>query len=576
MKISKILLLAIATLGMSSCMTEELQSLDVRGGSMTLAVDKLVPSATRAVETDNFPVNIYNESGELYSSYGKVTDVPSKVKLPVGMYYVESHTPGDFEKYMDAPYYSGQENFEIRQAITTNAKVVCRMANGSITVKFAEDADGQHFSEVFKEWSITITDSKSIPLVYTKDEHGYNPPTTYVKFEEKVEVLTLNFTGTTNLDVPIKTSHNLTKANASERYDDDEIYFSGGDMIVVTLSPSEKVDGQVTGIELKADIRFEESDEDIEMEVEDNTDEFEELPDTPGDEDEPIVLDLPENMVIDANTDPARGDAEIGAAAGIKSILVKISSTSAGMMEAIAALDSNSDGQLDFTGDGTEVVGNNYMSELLGGLLGAPMPVPSAGDKEYVFPIGNFFGMLLEMQGVHTFEMTVTDMDGNTKTDKLVLAVGEELPEEEEPEETASIVLNLPEDMVVDDSTDPTQGDAKISAVAGIQSILVKISSTSAGMMEALGALDGNSEGQLDFTGNGTEVVGNSYMSELLGGLLGAPMPVPFGGEKEYVFPIGNFFGMLAEMPGVHSFEMIVTDMNGKTETDTLVLTVEE
>jgi hypothetical protein len=56
-------------------------------------------------------------------------------------------------------------------------------------------------------------------------------------------------------------------------------------------------------------------------------------------------------------------------------------------------------------------------------VLEKPLSVPAEGDKEYVFPIGNFFTLLTALQGDHTFVLTVTDMNGETKDGKLTLTV---------------------------------------------------------------------------------------------------------------------------------------------------------
>ena len=51
------------------------------------------------------------------------------------------------------------------------------------------------------------------------------------------------------------------------------------------------------------------------------------------------------------------------------------------------------------------------------------LSVPNKGDKEYTFPIGNFFKLLVYLAGDHTFDLIITDMSGNTKSGKLVLTV---------------------------------------------------------------------------------------------------------------------------------------------------------
>jgi hypothetical protein len=55
--------------------------------------------------------------------------------------------------------------------------------------------------------------------------------------------------------------------------------------------------------------------------------------------------------------------------------------------------------------------------------LGQTLAVPSEGDLEYTFPIGNFFTLLSVLSGEHDFTLTITDMQGNTKNGKLRLTV---------------------------------------------------------------------------------------------------------------------------------------------------------
>ena len=78
MNFSKILMLgAFAGLCLSSCMevNEDLPINDSMQGSMSLEVNQLRPSATRAVETSDYPVSIYSASdSKLFASYAKASD----------------------------------------------------------------------------------------------------------------------------------------------------------------------------------------------------------------------------------------------------------------------------------------------------------------------------------------------------------------------------------------------------------------------------------------------------------------------------------------------------------------------
>ena len=423
MNISKILLLGtFVGIGMSSCVNEEFPTIDSKQGSVSLDVDHLKPSATRAVETADFPVAIYALEGDKeVASFDKASLVPKQIKMSVGNYYAVAHTPGVMDKIMDKPYYSGRDDFEILPNINTVSTVVCRMANGSFKISFSSD-----FSQAFTSWTVSIDDGTSSAIIYTYEKDGWTPPVTYMAFEENVEVLNVNFTGITKSGNRIATSNKLTKKAASEQYDSDNPYFSGGDAIEIEFRPVESTEGDITGITLKADIQFEESEENFEMEVEDNTSGGNEGgeggEDSPGEggDSEAITLNLPQDMTVGMDTDPSLGDTYIASENGLKSISVKMSSTSEDMISSLQGLSENYNG-VDFI-NGAEVVGNQEMVRLFSE-LGQTLDVPAEGDTEYTFPIGNFFTLLAFLPGEHTFTLTITDMNGNTKDGILKLTV---------------------------------------------------------------------------------------------------------------------------------------------------------
>ena len=390
-------------------------------GTMSLSVNKVAPAATRAVETADFPVAVYSlNTNQVIASYKRADEVPSKIKMKTGEYYAEAHSPLQLKKIMDAPYYAGCDTFEILQNINTISNVVCRMANGSITVRFSDD-----FMTVFKSWTVTIDDGSETAIVYTYDQDGLLPATKYINFEDNVKELNVQFFGVTEKGNRISTANILTKRQASEQYDSDNECFSGGDCIVVNFNPVESTEGDITGLTITANIQFEESEESFELEVEDKITADGpgsgegETPGGSGDSDA-ITLDLPEDMIVTATTDPALGDTYIAAEHGIKSIMVKMSSTSDAMMGSLADLAGNYEG-VDFAA-GAEVVGNQNMVDLFTE-LGQTLAVPSEGDLEYTFPIGNFFTLLSVLSGEHNFTLTITDMQGNTKNGKLKLTV---------------------------------------------------------------------------------------------------------------------------------------------------------
>ena len=413
----KILLGSFIGLAFASCANEGFPT--SAEGTMSLNVDKVAPTATRAVETANFPVAVYSlNTNQVVASYQRADEVPTKVKMNTGEYYAEAHSPLQLKRIMDVPYYAGCDTFEILQNINTISNVVCRMVNGCITVRFSDD-----FKTVFTSWTITIDDGNETAITYTDTKGGLNPTPTYIRFEDNVKELNVEFIGVTTKGNRITTANILTKRQAAEQYDSDNECFSGGDHIVVNFSPVEAIDGDVAGLTITANIQFEESEETFTLEVEDKlfagggSDDDENL--GSGDSDA-ITLNLPADMVVSVTTAPALGDTYIAAEHGIKSIRVKMSSTSADMMSSLADLAGNYDG-VDFA-TGAEVVENQNMVALFSD-LGQTLAVPSEGDKEYTFPIGNFFTLLSVLPGEHSFTLTITDMQGGTKNGKLKLTV---------------------------------------------------------------------------------------------------------------------------------------------------------
>ena len=411
----------LAATSLASCVSEEISTTKSGEGVMTLDVELLKPQATRAdVNTSEFPVVIYNAEGTAVKSFSQLADVPKQVPLEVGNYTVESHTPGMMEKIMTAPYYKGTEDVTILKGINSKADVVCKMANGSFTINYSSA-----FITDFSSWDITIDDGGESALHFSNTD-GNDPAIIYMAFEENVSKLTVNFKGKTTAGNTISASNTLTKVAASEKYDDDNTNFSGGDAIVINFEPVASSEGNITGVTLTADIRFEEHEEWISMEVGDKEGGF--VPDTPDPgPDEPgggeITMNLPAPIsfpILGADdVSPSLGDTYLAATAGFRSITVSISSTSADMNASLAELSTQYG--VDFI-SGAEIVDNQNVVALFD-RLEQPLSVPSQGDTSYNFPIGNFFGFLQVLAGSHTFYLTVTDMQGNTKSGSVNITI---------------------------------------------------------------------------------------------------------------------------------------------------------
>ena len=424
MKIYNNILAGTLTLmAFASCMSEDLESkftADGDQGTLELGVELLQP-ARRDVSTVNFPVVIKDASGSVVKEYATVAEVPASIVMAVGSYTVESHTPGEIAKSMSNPYYKGASDVEIVKDVTSPVNVVCKMANSQVNINYDEE-----FRNVFTAWEVTIDDGSETALSFTQSS---TTNTIYWYFGEAgVKQLVVNFRGTTTTGNTIAARNVLTKNQSSTGgYDDDNTNFTGGDLITLNFAPTESTEGKITGITLSANVVFDETAEDINVGVID-------VPglndptgggDNPGGGDtEGITLNLPEDITMAvmgaAALDKSLGDTYIAAGAGLKSIMVRIESDSEDMNGSLGDLGEQYG--VDFLA-GAEIVGNQNVVSLFES-LGQELSVPAEGDKEYTFPIGNFFGFLHVLAGKHRFHLTVTDMNGNTQSGSLLITVG--------------------------------------------------------------------------------------------------------------------------------------------------------
>ncbi len=413
---------AIAIAALSSCCNEDAFDAMEQTGKMQLAVDIAKPQARATSEVTDFPVIIYNAAGTQVASYNTVADVPANVTLEVGNYNVESHTPGSISKKMAAPYYKGVQDVEILKDITSQVNVLCKMQNSKITVNYSDE-----FRNVFSTWEITVNDGSETALSFTNSSTSNS---TYWYFGEGgVESLKVNFRGVTTTGASIASSYILTKDQASESYDDDRQNFGGGDAITLNFNPTESTEGNITSITINANVTFTETNETVDIEVVDKPGFNEgggtggEDPNPGGDDETGITLNLPGDMSFSASTvpDKSAGDTYIAAENGLKSITVSLASTSDEMNEQLGLL--NEGYGVDFI-NGAEIVGNQNVVALFAS-LNQTLDVPAEGATEYTFPIGNFFNLLVILPGEHTFNLTVTDMNGNTKSGKLKITITE-------------------------------------------------------------------------------------------------------------------------------------------------------
>lgn len=401
-------------------------------GALELGIAVKQPlSQTRAanVSTENFPVIIQGTSTDVTDvkmEYATASELPTSIKLPVGTYNVSSHTPGEIQRQMNEPYYSGENAMTITKDITTQHTVTCKMKNSRIQMVYGED-----FRNAFTSWSITVDDGNNHVLSY--DQTNLNPAAIYWYFTENtVTDINVNIRAVTNMGNTISESRIFRKADAIEGYDNVNEYFEGGDAIEIHMGAVEVSAGNVTGITINTFITFEDHEEQVEIPV---------LPDEEGPID-PVdgvptlscTDDKGENLfekgitISSGNTGewPAKTDVIINTPKGLKSLKVTIDAGNEGFQGIV---------------DDMGFVERNLVGDIeLGGLLeglGVILPMPEANSASYTFPIATFYPMLNlygptvdadqvdyapDGKECHTFIIIVEDNEGN-KSEQVKLKV---------------------------------------------------------------------------------------------------------------------------------------------------------
>lgn len=371
------------------------------------------------VPTNNFPVVIQGTSEgieDVKKEYNTVDGVPETIQVPVGNYNVSSHTPGELQKKMDAPYYAGNTDITVTKDIETVANVVCKMANSRIQVNY-----GDEFKTSFKSWTITVDDGSETVLTFTNEDE--NPAPVYWLFDENVKSITVNITATKMNGNTVKDRRVFTKSDASENYEDVGDAFTGGDAIEINMGITESTTGNVTGITISANITFENHEETVDIPTIDEPQE----PIEPTPEGE-VTLNLPADVTysISAGDAPASADAYIASEAGLDKIVVTIVAGNKDFQDILVDLTMDGQSFLSENG-GVDLIDNSDFGNLVSTV---DSEAPTDGCKEYTFPIGAFF-TFLNMTGAtdsgksHEFHITVTDKNGEEATGVFKVTINE-------------------------------------------------------------------------------------------------------------------------------------------------------
>ncbi|MBR5296482.1 MAG: DUF4493 domain-containing protein [Parabacteroides sp.] len=440
MKLHQYMVLGAALcMGLVACetresLTENDYTLVEGTGALTLRVDAKEPVSTKAgVSTSNFPVVILNEKGEVVKEY-VVKNLPEKVSLEIGKYKVEANSPFELEKVMDYAYYAGNTDFTIINQVVSQAVVTCKRQNCRISLNYDND-----FRSTFKSWTITLNDGSESVLSYTYDGTGFasNPADVYWYFEPNtVGKINVHIDAVTKDGQRISDDRAYVKADATQKYDDDNVYFAGGDALDINFTVA-VIDMPTEGdlsdiIILDVNLWTESSSESVTIPVEDEViipSEPEEGGDNEGTGSDDVQLTFPANANYGSKGTgmPTTADVNIKTPKGLDKMIVKIKGGNDAFDKIL--IDLTMDGQsFLMSGDGVDVVGNSQFQELLSNFS---LSAPQKGVTEYNFPIAVFFTFLnvtgaTDAGKAHEFHISVKDKEGNANSGIYKVTIYEE------------------------------------------------------------------------------------------------------------------------------------------------------
>lgn len=169
-KILKYTIFALAALIMAACGKEDpfppsSETGELSTKKMIVKIENEENVVRSAIDVSTFLVDIYRD-GNIVESY-VYADMPEVVTLPVGVYTVKVRSGEVQPVAWDAPYFEGEQQFEVKaREITEVSTVVCRLANVRVSI-FYDDALREALSDDTK---VTVVMGENASIDFAKDE----------------------------------------------------------------------------------------------------------------------------------------------------------------------------------------------------------------------------------------------------------------------------------------------------------------------------------------------------------------------------------------------------------------------
>ena len=488
------------------------------------------PASTRAegVDINTFDVVVTNQSGQEVASF-KYGERPSEpIALEAGVYTIAMSSAKMEGAAWETPVYAGKKEVIITRKQTTEVKdLVCKLANIKVTVAYsadlAEQLDGDNTKMI-----VELAES-GLEYAFTETRAGYFAPVA----AENTLKLTFNcrYKGETK-DITMTNEIKGVKAAQWRKINVVVQHAADGTATIGIVCDTWTYDEEIT---------FDTSASLMEETI-------------PDDTDAPVIVweghDLSQPFELTDDMFDAEGNftssinLDVTAKAAIKSLVVKVSSDNA-----------------DFTKEYSEIMALEEdlcaptASPAILKMMGYPTDAKDATTVR--IKLAAQAEMLKSYEGTHSYEITVTDVNGASTTITLNIQYGQNV--------APRIVW---EGYDIDKQQTYVAGmtcDLTITAPLTIADLRVKIISATLTPEELAG---------VGLAGEFSLVNDTQFFESLKN--LGFPVGDEVAGKTELNLSITNFLGVLNMLgAGEHSFEISVTDAEGNKTTKTVMMRFE-
>lgn len=486
-------------------------------------------SATRAGEVDinTFDVVITNKDGQEMASF-KYGERPSEpIELVGGVYKITMSSAQMQGAQWEAPVYGGEKEVVVTRKQTTEVRdLVCKLANIKVTVGYSADLAEQLDQEYTK---MTVELDGALEYAFSETRAGYFAPVA----AENTLKLTFNcrYKGETK-DITMTNEIKGVKAAQWRKINVVVQHAADGTASIGIVCDTWTYDEEITfdtSVSLMEEIIPDDSDAPVIVWEGHDLNEAFELTDD--------MFDADGNFTSSINLD-------VTAKAAIKSLVVKVSSDNADFTTAYSEI-------MALEEDLCAPTASNTILKMMG------YPVDAKDATTTRLKFASQAELLKSYEGTHSYEITVTDVNGAHTTATLTIKYGQNVAPQ-----IIWVGYNIDERQTI---TSDTTCKIRVVAPLAIKDFEIEIKSNTL-TPEELAGVGLASEFSL---------VTSTDMHESLAGL-GFPVGDDVYGQTliaEDKLDITSFLSILSMLgSGDHDFVMTVTDMEGNVTTKTVMM----